>query len=210
MSHLLSRLAVRAIVFYRRHLSPLKGYRCAYGTLTGVNTCSSQGLRIFRRAGFWAGLRLLRRQFDACTLSAARLQELRSIRAEATGTHGDAGTADAQSGRYRRLVRMSYGHQSQAGFIDCDCPVDALPDDCTSCDDKGSNSCDSKKACRTPLRWLDCFDSCQCIDCSDPRNNKGKDGAREIRKLQQRLKEVRQREMAQQMAREERRFQRKQ
>lgn len=131
---MLSRLAVLSILFYRRHLSPLKGYRCAAARAGASASCSSRGLRIFRRTSFLAGLRLLRRQFDRCALAAGRLQ-------------GQRAHEGATEGRYLRL-------QPQRGLIDCDCGVCDLPDaDCG----KGRGG-----GCRLLGHLLDGLGACNC------------------------------------------------
>lgn len=74
-------VALGAIRFYRRHVSPRKGFRCAWGAATGRDSCSGVGLRAVRRTGWWRGAQLLRRQFDRCLLaSAARAAQAGSDR----------------------------------------------------------------------------------------------------------------------------------
>ncbi|HEX7642136.1 MAG TPA: membrane protein insertion efficiency factor YidD [Burkholderiaceae bacterium] len=65
---------------YQRHLSPRKGYRCAYGVLHGAGTCSSIGLAIMEQQGFWAFWRQMPLQFDACKAAALSLREEREKR----------------------------------------------------------------------------------------------------------------------------------
>lgn len=207
LSKMLSQIAVRAIVFYQRHLSALKGYRCAYGTLTGQSTCSRQGLRIFQKTGFMAGMKLLRRQFDSCTLAAGHIHglhgELASNAQAPSRQHGD--DQSDVSGRYRRLQRLSSSYHSQAGFIDCDCPVDSVPDCDLGCGDKkGASGCSDKRSCLNPLRLFDFLDCCSCSP-SDCRNVPEHEKTRQERALSQRVKEARKREQARQKARDERR-----
>ncbi len=90
-------MALAAIRLYRRHLSPRKGFRCAWGATTGRDSCSGVGLRAVRRAGWWRGSMLLRRQFDRCLLA------------------GAAGTTDG--GPYRRLRPLA----NQRGDCDLGC-----------------------------------------------------------------------------------------
>ena len=108
LDSLLHRLALGLIRFYRKHLSHRKGYRCAWGVHTGRGTCSTVGLRAFRKAGFFKGLALLRRQFRRCSQSARALTLARQRQ-----------TALAGQGDYRRLRPMALRHQ--AGFVDADC-----------------------------------------------------------------------------------------
>ena len=49
-------LALCAITFYQRCLSPAKGFSCAYRFHTGCQSCSVLGYRAIRRFGVWRGL----------------------------------------------------------------------------------------------------------------------------------------------------------
>lgn len=92
--------AITLVELYRRHLSPRKGYRCAWGLATGRDSCSGIGLRAFRRAGFVAGLQLLQRQFDRCALV------------------GDV-KRSRQAGAYRRLRPAGQRGECDCGAFDC-------------------------------------------------------------------------------------------
>lgn len=63
---MLRRLLLVAIRFYQRHLSPLKGWSCAWREYTGHASCSTLGYRAVRRHGVVAGLVLLRRRTLRC------------------------------------------------------------------------------------------------------------------------------------------------
>jgi putative component of membrane protein insertase Oxa1/YidC/SpoIIIJ protein YidD len=63
---LLASAAVAAIVFYQRHLSPHKGYCCAYRAHTGRCSCSEFARRFVLRAGCWRLLHVLPRRFAKC------------------------------------------------------------------------------------------------------------------------------------------------
>lgn len=54
------------ILGYRRFLSPIKGYRCAYARTTGGPSCSDVALDAFRSSGFSEGLKSTERQFYRC------------------------------------------------------------------------------------------------------------------------------------------------
>jgi putative component of membrane protein insertase Oxa1/YidC/SpoIIIJ protein YidD len=54
------------ITQYQRHLSPRKGFRCAYRVLYGRSSCSQFAKRAIQRLGILSGLRLLRRRFGRC------------------------------------------------------------------------------------------------------------------------------------------------
>lgn len=103
------RLVLAAITAYQRHLSPHKGFVCAYRVHTGRMSCSVLGYRAVRRYGVVRGLALLRRRTDLC---------------------GDA---------HRRYMQTRTAFlRSQQGFCDagCDLPCD-LPglDGCASAGD---------------------------------------------------------------------------
>src|SRR3989442_1535488 len=51
---------------YRRFISPYKGFRCAYGVVSGRGSCSDVALRITRRFGAGRMLRLSRLQAARC------------------------------------------------------------------------------------------------------------------------------------------------
>lgn len=110
-------LALRAIALYRRHLSPRKGYACAWRVHTGGASCSAYGYRVIERHGLRLGLVLLKRRLAACSAACRH--------------HPAAG---------RRLAGPQLGRQ--AGFCDapgCDLPSVDLP----SCNPAhGGLSCD--------------------------------------------------------------------
>src|SRR5687767_5281073 len=72
----LSPLAVWAIEFYQRYLSPLKGFRCAHRARKHGRTssCSQFAKRAFARFGIFAGATLMNRRFDRCAASARALE----------------------------------------------------------------------------------------------------------------------------------------
>lgn len=59
--------ALLAIRLYQRHLSPRKGYGCAYRLHTGRASCSSCGHRAISRHGLRTGLRLILRRTARCS-----------------------------------------------------------------------------------------------------------------------------------------------
>ena len=61
-----ARLALWAIRLYQRHLSPIKGFCCAYRAHRGGASCSAHGYRAIRRHGLALGLTLLRRRLERC------------------------------------------------------------------------------------------------------------------------------------------------
>lgn len=60
------------IRFYKRFISPHKGYGCAYRVYTGRPSCSTLGYRAIRRHGVWAGLGLLQQRCRNCGVAQRR------------------------------------------------------------------------------------------------------------------------------------------
>lgn len=65
-------LLLWAIRVYQRHVSPYKGFRCAYRAHTGRAGCSALGYRAVRRHGALAGLVVLRRRLHRCGVAHRR------------------------------------------------------------------------------------------------------------------------------------------
>lgn len=61
-----------AITAYQRHLSPRKGYGCAYRIHTGCAGCSALGYRAVRRYGVLRGWQVLRRRLFLCGVAHRR------------------------------------------------------------------------------------------------------------------------------------------
>ncbi|MFN0051013.1 MAG: membrane protein insertion efficiency factor YidD [Planctomycetales bacterium] len=74
-----SHLVLAAISRYQRHISPYKGFRCAFRAHRGGLSCSAYGQQVIREHGLLQGLRLLRQRFRECAASA---QSLRSSEAQ--------------------------------------------------------------------------------------------------------------------------------
>ncbi len=98
-------LLLGAIRFYKRFVSPRKGYGCAYRVHTGCASCSTLGYRAVARYGVFRGLGVLGLRLDQCRLKHER--------------HG---------------ARRSVARRAQAGFVDCDVPCDGSCVDASSCD----------------------------------------------------------------------------
>lgn len=64
------------IDFYRKFLSPVKGYKCAYGLLSGRDTCSGYGRKVFLRHPPLLAIKLLKKQFVRCQKSAINLNRI--------------------------------------------------------------------------------------------------------------------------------------
>lgn len=67
-------LLVQLIIFYRKFISPYKGYRCAYSAEGYGLSCSTFGLKVFSRFPFLTAFRLQYRQFHRCRGASKKLQ----------------------------------------------------------------------------------------------------------------------------------------
>ena len=121
-------LLLAAIRGYKRHVSPHKGFACAYRVHEGCASCSTLGLRAISRYGAWRGLGVLRLRLEQCHLVAEEQRERRA----------------------RRITAPI----AQAGFIDCDVPCDASCVDFSAC---GGDACSLTNACEI-ASCLDCGD----------------------------------------------------
>jgi putative component of membrane protein insertase Oxa1/YidC/SpoIIIJ protein YidD len=118
-------IALAAIALYRRHLSPRKGFSCAYRVHTGRDSCSAYGQRVIQRFGLRTGLALLRRRMAACGA-----QHRRHRPQQASGVVAPR--------------RAAPRHGLQAGFCDLPCEIPTCElslgetlgscADCASCD----------------------------------------------------------------------------
>ncbi|MFD0913181.1 membrane protein insertion efficiency factor YidD [Methylophilus luteus] len=62
-------LALYAIRFYQRFISPYKGFHCAYRYHTGHASCSALGFRAIQRYGVIDGCIVLRKRLYRCGVS---------------------------------------------------------------------------------------------------------------------------------------------
>jgi putative component of membrane protein insertase Oxa1/YidC/SpoIIIJ protein YidD len=97
-------LLLAAIRGYKRHLSPRKGFGCAYRVHLGACSCSTLGLRAVSRYGAWRGLGVLRLRLEQCRLVADEMRATPFV-----------------------------ARPAQAGFVDCDLPCDGSCIDASWC-----------------------------------------------------------------------------
>ena len=72
---MLSRLALAAIGGYQRHLSPRKGYGCAYRVAHGGTGCSGYAKAAIADHGVLRAIPAIRQRFAACRDAAEELRE---------------------------------------------------------------------------------------------------------------------------------------
>ncbi len=73
---MLTALALHLIRWYQRHLSPRKGYACAYRVVYGGSGCSGVGYRLIRRYGAVSGYLLLRKRLARCHFVAVQQRQI--------------------------------------------------------------------------------------------------------------------------------------
>jgi len=64
------------IKLYQSHISPHKGFSCAYRIHTGRPSCSQLGYRAIRYFGVWRGLFILRQRLNKCGLAHRRYSKV--------------------------------------------------------------------------------------------------------------------------------------
>jgi len=77
---MLSRLALAAIGGYQRHLSPRKGYACAYRVARGGTGCSGYAKAAIADLGVWRAIPAIRQRFADCRDAAEELRDNRRKR----------------------------------------------------------------------------------------------------------------------------------
>ena len=82
---LMRSIALPAIEFYKRRISPHKGFCCAYRAHLGRFSCSTLGYRAIRRYGVLKGMAVLRQRTRLCAITQRRFRE-----STATGQRGSA------------------------------------------------------------------------------------------------------------------------
>ena len=141
---MLRSLALFAIRLYQRHLSPKKGFGCAYRLVYGGCGCSGVGYRLIRRYGVFSGCRLLRLRLAHCRFAY---------------THYCA-PAPSPAPAVKRVNGMAYYQRGDCVPCDGGC-LDA--GGCDSCDLGAPDACDcahvKSHACGT---LGDCADACHC------------------------------------------------
>ncbi|MEZ8293483.1 membrane protein insertion efficiency factor YidD [Vibrio splendidus] len=70
------------IGLYQKHLSPRKGFRCAYSVLNRTHGCSGQVALIIEDKGVWKGRHDIKAQFRHCKEAAAILKKDRKDKSE--------------------------------------------------------------------------------------------------------------------------------
>lgn len=134
-----SKLVIGLIRMYQKHISPRKGYGCAYRLYGGARTgCSGHGLQLFQRFGVVKAWKLLRRRFDKCAWHSY------------------------QENRARYAFAKSQRGECDCGAVDCPTPHCDTPD-CPKCSTPECNM-PSIRHCGLwdYLNFCDILNGCDC------------------------------------------------
>lgn len=160
-------IAIKGVKFYRRFISPHKGFHCGHAHYTGSATCSTYGLKQLQtQTSAMEALRLIRHRLKACS----HVTRLYYIPVEL---------------KPALVKKHSHYHNKQAGFVDCDvggCDIPSCDCDLPSCDIPSCNVPDISH-CDTPkCNVCDVASACDIFDCGDlfDFSNKAKKEAENI------------------------------
>jgi putative component of membrane protein insertase Oxa1/YidC/SpoIIIJ protein YidD len=131
--------AAALITGYQRHISPHKGFSCAYRVLHGSESCSAYIKRSILEQGLIEAISLSRQRFQACKSAHQVLLSRRQ-------------TLQATNRSQRRRDRWANDCSSSPDCAGCAC-------DATDC---GINSCDGLDCSGVDCNVIDC----SVIDCS--------------------------------------------
>jgi putative component of membrane protein insertase Oxa1/YidC/SpoIIIJ protein YidD len=124
----MSTVAVAGIDFYRRFLSPLKGFKCAHHYVHRDGSCSTYGRDVYGKHRFLEATRLLRARFAECKQASQRLKRTAVWHASQIDSETDE--------EKRARLRRKQSHWSDAA----DCVT--VPGDCGSFARCGGGSVD--------------------------------------------------------------------
>lgn len=112
----LGTLAVGAIRLYRRHLSPLKGFRCAHHSLHGCGSCSEYGQRVYALRPFGLASAMMIERLRECRAAYRRLMAM---------------TTEPPADGISKSHRRSFGSRQTRWYGNCDCSGFVYACDCT-------------------------------------------------------------------------------
>jgi putative component of membrane protein insertase Oxa1/YidC/SpoIIIJ protein YidD len=81
-------LSIALIKAYQRHLSPIKGYCCAYRIRYGGPSCSAVGVEAFSTNSFSDAILILRSRFGDCQQAAKELEAIGPLKSIGVGCCG--------------------------------------------------------------------------------------------------------------------------
>lgn len=105
LNTIIKSLALGSVKFYRKFISPYKGFHCGHAHHTGSLTCSTYGLQqLQKQPSTIEALRLIRHRLKACS-HVVKLYQPVSI---------------VNNMNEVQLKRNNMHYRKQAGFVDCD------------------------------------------------------------------------------------------
>ncbi len=122
---MLSQLSLLAIRGYQRHLSPRKGYACAYRMAHGGTGCSGFAKAAIAESGLIAALPLIRARFQACRTAALSLHAKDDQKQRRKRDACDPSGCDCGTLFHLNLCRGSRGADTTPDGCDC------TPDGCS-------------------------------------------------------------------------------
>jgi len=143
----------QAIGFYRRRISPYKGFKCASARYHGEQSCSNAIEAILNEYGPWRGWSLIRAQFARCRAASVALAQANDV-TPPPGTRGESRPDEEPErdcwGRPRKRRKRRYepvrredcggamvGGDCSPGYTTCDdvaCGLEAGELACNSCE----------------------------------------------------------------------------
>ena len=134
--------AVSLIDFYRRHLSPYKGFQCAHRIYHGDCSCSQAVREIVITHGLFSGLQQIRQRFRDCNDAAIKIRHAMTLSTtgqQAKPTGATAVQPTRRSGFFRRNENTTPGKRNHhCGYADCM----ILPLDCGTLGFEGFSGCE--------------------------------------------------------------------
>lgn len=128
-----------SIDLYQKHISPHKGYRCAYSVWHNDISCSAYGKQVIAKEGLWRGVDILRKErFPLCRIAAAKIDSVRK----------QDGCSECPCDREKK------GKKSAAKEECCCC--------CSWCNDLGKAMDETGEECVWKCEDSECGKTCGC------------------------------------------------
>ena len=115
----MARLFARLITLHQRHISPYKGFQCAYRVLHGGDSCSQYVKRMVLQQGVWNIFSTARKRFSECRYAKEAL-----IRSRSNQSADSPNTSAEESPKKRRWFSHPLFEFADLPF-DCCCSASA-------------------------------------------------------------------------------------
>lgn len=93
----MNKIALEIIRLYQRHISPKKGYRCAYGKLHDTYGCSGHIKNIIKKEGLISGFSKIQLQFKHCSEAAEELKKRKEGKEKRKNCASDIGACSCDA-----------------------------------------------------------------------------------------------------------------